>query len=182
MLCSDDAELVRRDRNLPGLSTLLDPEAFLDALRPSLPKVDLQTGEITYLRYKPGTNMLAAYRLTTSDVDAKVYAKAHRPSASVKLYKAMQRPSLRGPLGPGCIVLADRAIEIVVFPNDNKIRALRRLTDPVSRHRRLSRILPERPELWESTLKILRYKPERRFVAQLLTGNGHSALLKTYAE
>ena len=45
MLFRSDLQLIRRDRGIPGLATLLDPEAFLAALRPQVPEIRLDRSE-----------------------------------------------------------------------------------------------------------------------------------------
>lgn len=180
MLSPPDADLVRLDPALPGLATLLDPDAFVTALRSSLSEADLGTAQSTYVRYKPGMNCLVAYRLKVAGATVELYAKAYRPNAEVKLRKARGRSSIPGLLGPGRIVLEDRAIVVSVFPNDSKLKALRRLADAETRKRLLRELLPDRPDLWKGMVRSLRYKPERRYVAQLLTDDGVQAVLRVY--
>lgn len=182
MLLPADLDLVRRDTALPGLATLLDPDAFVAALRPSLPEACIERAQITYIRYKPGMNCLVAYQFEAAGGVVEVYAKAHGPDAKVKLRKAHKWSSVPGPLGPGRIVLEDRAIVVSIFPNDSKLRELPYLTDVEARRRLLHELVPDQPDLWEGTVQSLRYKPERRFVAQLITKDGVRAALKIYAE
>ena len=87
MLSRADAELVARDRALPGLATLLDPEAFAAALREVAPELEFGAATPTYLRYKPATNCLAAYRLEAPGDELLVYAKAYGEGAGGKLSK-----------------------------------------------------------------------------------------------
>ena len=61
MLSPAERGLVARDPGLPGLGRLLDPGDFLDALRQALPACDVASARLDYLRYKPGTNLLAGY-------------------------------------------------------------------------------------------------------------------------
>ena len=79
MLASEDASLARRDSSIPGLSTLLDPDAFLAALRTLLPEVDLRGASSRYVRYKPNTNCLSAYQLDVAEKVAwsKTWMKAN---------------------------------------------------------------------------------------------------------
>jgi aminoglycoside phosphotransferase (APT) family kinase protein len=81
----------------------------------------------------------------------------------------------------GRLLLADQAIALSVFPNDDRLGALRLLADTVSRERLLRELLPDRPEWWSSGVARLRYKPERRYVAQL-RGAGPNAVLRIYEE
>src|SRR3990172_4956978 len=101
MLSPSDADLVRRDPALAGLATVLDAEALVAALRRSLPEACLGAAEITYLKYKPGTNCLVGYRLEVSGIAVEAYAKAYRLDVESKLRKAREQTGVRGPLGSG---------------------------------------------------------------------------------
>jgi hypothetical protein len=180
MLSPADAELVRRDRAIPGLSTLLDPDAFLTTMAGALPGRELRGAQLGYLRYKPGTNCLAAYRIDTDGSTLEVYAKAHGPDASIKLRKAYQRPSVSSLVDWGRMVLDDATIVVSIFPNDSKLRALRRLGEDGSRSRLLGDVLPDRPDLRDAAIATLGYKPERRYVAGLQSSRGTRAVLRFY--
>jgi len=184
MLSPPEADLVRRDGVLPGLATVLDPEALLAALAPVFPTADVRAASIRYVRYKPHTNCLVAYRLDVDGTESQavdVHAKVHRLDAPEKLGKARQDAHVPGQLGPGRIVLEDRGLVVWVFPNDLRLRTVRRLADGNARARLLRRLFPDRPELWAGTLRTLRYKPERRYVAQLETAGAAQAVLKVHA-
>lgn len=182
MLSRADAAVVRRDPALPGLATVLDPDALAATLRRLLPTADSGTARSTYVRYKPGTNCLVAYQLETDGVTVDVHAKAHRPDAEDKLRKAHERPARPGPLGPGRMILEDQAVVISTFPNDRELKALPHLADPEERRELLRRLVADRPGLWSGTIRRLRYKPERRYVARILADDGASVALKLYDE
>ena len=184
MLSPPEADLVRRDGVLPGLATVLDPDALLAALAPALPAADVRAASVRYVRYKPHTNCLVAYRLDVAGAESQtmdIHAKVHRLDAPEKLGKARQRAPVPGRLGVGRIVLEDRGLVVWAFPNDLRLRTVRRLTDRHARARLLRRLVPDRPELWAGTLETLRYKPERRYVARLETASGAQAVLKVHA-
>lgn len=184
MLTPADLDLVRRDRALPGLATLLDPDAFAAALAPALtphlPGTEPVTARGTYLRYKPGMNCLVSYKLQTLDAEVMVHAKAHGPDAENKLAKAKKKPGTPSLLGAGRIVLEDEKIMVSFFPNDAKLKSLPRIADAESRREVLKKLLPGSPELWDGALQTLRYKPERRYVARLLDEGESRVTLKTY--
>lgn len=184
MLSPPDADLVRRERALPGLAVLLDPEAFVRALRPHVPDAGLREASITYIRYKPETNCLLTYRLETGGGPVTAYAKLHGPDAEVKLrnVREKEKDSATSPLGPGRIVLEEISTVVALFPNDGKLRSLQELQDPTAWRRRLVGLFPERPDLWECEARTLAYKPERRYVAQLAAGGEPRAVLKYYNE
>lgn len=181
-LSPDDAALARRDPGLPGLAVALDPEALVNELRGYWPKADLGTARSTYIRYKPATSCLLAYELQMAGGVVPIYIKAYSPSAEIKLHNIRRRPSRRGQLGPSHVVLEHLAMAVFIFPNDAKVAALPLLAEAQSRRSLLRRLLPNYPNLWESTAHALAYKPERRYVARLLAESGDQAIIKLHSE
>ncbi|AHY47985.1 Phosphotransferase enzyme family [Rubrobacter radiotolerans] len=180
-LARADADLVRRDELLPGLATLLDPAAFLEALSRDLPDANPVAAEPLYLRYKPGTNCLVEYRVRAAGGrEALLYAKTYGLDAASKLKKALRKPGVPGAFGVGRLVWEDRKTVVSFFPNDDRLEQLRGLTDEGKTRRLLGHVLPECPELREGRLAALRYKPERRYVARLTGTGGQGAALKLY--
>lgn len=161
-----DIELVRRDAGLPGLGHLLDPLALEAAIE--------ECGgdgpgrlELMYLRYKPGTNCLAAYRRPGSEGGPVLYAKAHGADAAIKLEKAAQdRPRTAGGLLPR-ILLPSLGVVVHSFPDDAKLSVLARLAVPAERSRLLGRALGRSLPEEAIDLEALAYKPERRYVARV---------------
>ncbi|MHC4415976.1 MAG: aminoglycoside phosphotransferase family protein [Planctomycetota bacterium] len=182
MLCQADASLVRRDPLIPGLGTLLDPEAFAESLRRAYPGAGVTTAEPRYVRYKPGTSCLVGYWVAGRAGSMDVYARAHSTNVSQKMEKAAQRESVPSPLGDGIKVLADNAVVIYPYPNDHELPALQHLDRPQARREMLQQVLPDRADLWDGPLEPLRYKPERRYVAHLRTTPGGGAVLKFYTK
>ena len=177
MLTAPDADIVRRDPGIPGLSIVLDPEAVIAALRPCLPRAG--TARMTYVRYKPGRSCVVAYRLD-GDGGLDLYAKASPPGAPAEPRMSVGRSSASD--GTGRIILGDGAIAVCVFPVDHKLKALRRLVDAELRRRMLREVVPDRPDLWDGAFDELRYLPERRYVARWLSGNRPVAVLKLHTE
>ena len=147
MLSSHNAELARRDSALPGLALLLDPEAFAAALRKALPGTDVGEARVTYVRYRPERYCLVLYGLRVTGTEVDVYAKAHRVN-SRKLSKSRERQKVRGPLGPGGVILDDLAVAVYAFPNDHKLDALARLVDEEARKRLLRELFSDWPDPW----------------------------------
>ncbi len=177
MLSHADRALAERDHALGrGLRLLLDAEAFADALGPRLPGAGIECARAAYVRYKPNTNCLVAYRVRAGGVEFDVYAKALNPRDRAKLDAA----SDGGPHDLGRLVLDDASALVHLFPDDGKLKGLPRLMRADERHRSLRKLLPARPDLWQAQVEPLRYKPERRFVARVVPGGGGSALLKVY--
>src|ERR1044071_88264 len=179
MLTSVETDLVARDPAIPGLATVLDPDAFLAALRQATPGADLRAGQITYLRYKPGKFCRAAYHLSVAGMETALAGRACRP-ADVDSWLEGGHSVLPGPLGAGRAVLEDCAVVWTAFPNDLALPELARLTNAAERGRVLRELLPERPDLWQAELRCLRSRPERRYVAELLSAERTRAIVKCY--
>jgi len=69
---------------------------------------------------------------------------------------------------------------VSAFPNDPKLSGLQHMTDTEQRQRLLSVLLPAHPNLWQGQLRCLRYRPERRYVAELRAADEARVLLKSY--
>lgn len=182
MLSRADADLVARDAAVPGLATLLDPDAFLEAIAAASGRAPFERAVPRYLRYKAGTNCLVAYRLLGPGGEAEVHAKAHGRDAPEKVDKSGERSGVPGPLGWSRLALPERGIVVAAFPNDDKLPVLERLGDRDARRRLLARVLPDREACWDGALETLRYKPERRYVARLTASDGARVALKFTSE
>ncbi|HKE89408.1 MAG TPA: phosphotransferase [Gemmatimonadales bacterium] len=175
-----ESDLARRDRDLPGLATVLDPDAFVAAVRRASPRADVRSGRLRYLRYKVHTLCRASYVVDAGGEEVDLDVRACRPDELGELLAEEGARWLEtGPLGLGRILLADQAVVVTVFPNDLKLPALRHLMEAEQLPLALQETLPDRPDLWEGTLRGLAYRPERRFVAEL-RADGQRAVLKAY--
>lgn len=175
MLSRPDAKLAARDRAVPGLALLLDPEALAEACRRRLPELGVSRAHLEYVRYKPGTNCLAGYRFELGGATIEGYAKAFNA-------EDWNVPETAGKPGAVRCAIEGHAIAVFLFPHDAKLPWLDRLGD-VDRRRALLRArLPNQPGHWDAALRTLRYKPERRYVGQLLTDGGPWAVAKVYSD
>ena len=181
-MIAPERDLARRDREVPGLATVLDPEAFVAALRRASPAADVRSGRLRYLRYKVHTLCRASYRVDAGGEEVDLDVRACRPDdLPTLLAEDGGRWLETGPLGLGRILLADHAVVITVFPNDLKLPTLRHLMEADELPLALQEALPDRPDLWDGALHGLAYRPERRFVAELrVDGTGQRAVLKAY--
>ncbi len=180
MLSEADATLVQADGEIPALAVVLDPDGFAQTLSRVYPDADVTSVEPRYVRYKPGVSCLVGYSIQTASGRVDAYARAHSAASSDKIAKARQRASVPSSLGQGIRVLSDTALVIYPFPNDHELRALTSLAEPAARRELLGELLPDDPPLWAGKLQTIRYKPERRYVARLLSPGGGSALVKFY--
>ena len=181
MLSLSDAALARRDPDVPGLSTLLDPEVLQERLGSLL--LPESTGRVrtVYLRYKARTSCVAAYKLHEGG-PVVLHVIARRTDAGDKLRQARQRVLARDGSAATSRLLEELALEVVPFPFDSQLRSLARFADPETRAALLRQRFPQMPGLWTAELSALAYKPERRFVAQLLAPTGERAVLRLYTE
>jgi aminoglycoside phosphotransferase (APT) family kinase protein len=178
VLSPADADVVRRDVALPGLGTLLDPERFAHALRRARPRLACRGAVLVQLRYQPRSKCLAAFRVETDGGALDVYAKTRAgPGAQQSIGP---EPGEDEETAHGPFALGHDAIVVSVFPEDAKLSRLSRLASTRARRKLLSRVLPDRPDLWASELERLRYKPEQRCVFRL-RGPGAAGSLKLYA-
>ncbi len=175
-----DADLAARDGRLPGVSVLLDPDAFADELSAALPDAQIRSARATYVRYKPRTSCLVGYCVRTVDGSHDVYARAHRPGVIEKLESARRAAARASALGPGGATFDRLAVAVHAFPHDRRLPTLARLADRGRRSRVLRTALPDREDLWDADVRTLRYKPERRWVARLDGVDGARAVLRLH--
>ena len=180
MISPTNADLVHRDRAIIGLRTILDPDTFQRALRPYLVGMRIENLQMTYIRYKPGTRCLVNYRLDTGETSLNVYAVAHGCDKAIKIHNVRKLKTVNKYGIPGRIILEDQGIVISVFPNDSRLKAMVFLDDNEKQKELLSKLLPDRPDLWNGTFQMLNYKPERRFVAMLQTKSDPQAVVRFY--
>ena len=180
MLLPADADLVRREHAVTGLASLLDPDEFVAMLRQVVPQSETVTAKPIYVRYQPGKSCLATYKVSVEGEIVDVYAKALPRDGMEELRENGQQLKVPGRLGPGVIILEERAIGIFIFPNDSRLKALPRLVGGEAQRRLLTELLPERSDLWGCAVEGIRYKPERRFSARLVAGGQPQAVLKIY--
>ncbi|HEV2809674.1 MAG TPA: phosphotransferase [Acidimicrobiales bacterium] len=173
MLTPADAAIVHRDQAVPGLALVLDDDALTSHLRTGWPELGLVSARATYVRYKPGTSCLVAYRFDLGDTEVPAFAKAYRQGEQAKVAKA------QGKGGAAVVTLGD-LVMVARVGGDRDLPAATILGEP-SRHRRLlRRVLPDAAECWDTAPQFLRYKPERRWVGVVEHEGEPVALVKAY--
>ena len=153
-----DRALVRAEPRLPGLAALLDEDAFAELLATWLPGAGVSRVRAEYVRYKPGTSCLVSYRVESAAGERIVHARAERDDAGRRLQRLAALADRPTALGPGALVLEERALAVLPFPNDRRLPALRALAAPATRRALVGGSAGE--------LEVLAYKPERRLVAR----------------
>lgn len=156
----EDHLLVGRDPDVPGLALALDDAALLGWLDPRWRREPgLAAARVTYLRYKPGTAIIAGLELTTNG--GTVLAAAARFVAADGTAKIDQAARHAGGGSPFPAVLDHETLGVVVPARaDRRLPGLRRLL-------RADR---------QGPVTVLRYKPERRLVARV----GERRLVKAH--
>jgi Ser/Thr protein kinase RdoA (MazF antagonist) len=182
MLLAADADLIARDSNLPGLRILLDPELFCEIIQEQLPSVHLNSIQPSYLRYKPGTSCLAGYQVMVNGLAIDLHATAYRSKEQPKLLKSKKREVFNPTFGAGVLLFPETAILVSIFPNDRKLKSLAKLNSNEFRKASFQKIFEKRPDLLDSELAKLRYKPERRYVSKLSINGEPKCVLKCYLE
>ncbi|HLR93325.1 MAG TPA: phosphotransferase [Jiangellaceae bacterium] len=144
---SADQELLEREPTLPGVAVLFDEAALtacVQAHQPSVSEVRLR-----YLRYKPGTAMVAGLTLTAAEGTSFAAARAMSMSDQTKLVKyqdAAQRA------GAWSVTEPEHGLCVYDAAADRHLPGLRRVLRSGSEP--------------ETGLHALRYKPERRWVGR----------------
>lgn len=178
MLSRTDADLVRRDREVPDLVLLLHAEALAARLARTCTHASIDDVIITYLRYKPGQGCVAGCRARVDGCEVDFVAETYRRDDADKFRKAVARRSVGGPFGSGSFVLADSQVLVSAFPNDRKLERLARLTSAEGIDALVAR-LGGAPGA-AVRLDALRYNPQRRFVGRLMSGETPLATVRCY--
>ncbi|MGD1856274.1 MAG: phosphotransferase family protein [Leptolyngbyaceae cyanobacterium] len=179
MYLAAEKSLIARDTAIPGLEMVLNPERLRSSLQQLFPEIPLGDLQPTYLRYKIGTNCLVAYRLKLKNQWLTFYVKALHQKHTTQEKTWQQRPGLVGPLGLGRQVLPSMATKLSEFPNDSKLPGLAYLTQLKDSWQDYQRLFPDSSQ--SGKLLQLRYKTERRYVAQWVENGQPQALVKAYA-
>lgn len=177
---SDDAAVITRDKALKGLPLLFTPALLAQAIEIHCPILTISDLKPTYIRYKPGMNCLIGYDMHVGSDIHWIHAKAFTSTDQNKRDKALQHEATTGPLRVSRIVIDEADIVVTFFPNDLKLRGLKRLNGAAHQQRLIKRIFSDRPDLWDGDIAMIRYKPERRLVAQLLIKGESKAVIKMH--
>lgn len=132
----------------------------------------------TYLRDKPGESLVVGYDLWAGSTRGVGYLRwcGDPTRADVEWHKALAMGSVDTDLGPGVVRVDGRSI-LRILPNDARLRRARWYLHPRKLKRSLAGFDPDGRVLSGSatSVELLTYKPERRFVARLDLGyrDGH---------
>ncbi|MGY2075307.1 phosphotransferase enzyme family protein [Blastococcus sp. SYSU DS0828] len=166
-----DADLAARDPGLPGLPVLLDD----DVLAGWLAGHGLGTARRRYLRYKPGTGCVLGLELRTGAGAVPAVLSAWAGHSAPKLAKTRRR-------APGGTVLAvdeGRRLLLTTGAADRDLPGVAALAGPGGGPGVLAPLLPGWP-LAAATIRVLRYKPARRWVGVLTAAGREPVLLRVH--
>lgn len=182
MLSTADAQLVRRDADVPGLALVLDSSRLVEAIGLLMPQATVTKASCHYLQYKPGTSCLAAFHVTLNGRHHDLAIQAFRSNESEKLRKATrQRVPLRSNTAAVVpSVLPHYATVIWEFLHDRRLPGLGRLFDGKYSLRLLQNLLASHGTVGCAQIQSIRYKPHRRFVGRMSLESGTPILLKCY--
>lgn len=157
----------KRDQSLPGLQLLLDEDALTRQL-------GAKQVTRTDLRYKPGVSCVAAlYVVGLDGAEYWLCAKAYTQGRFEQIKGRDHWQTGRWRVG----LLEDIYVAFIPPQRDRKLKALSKLLDPEKESSKLAQIVGD--ALTSHKLRILRYKPNRRLVAQLVDPDGErKAMLK----
>lgn len=174
-----DQDLVSRDRHIPGLCNIFEPERFLGTIRQTWPDETIETIRLDYVRYKPGVNCIGRYTLGNGACEWTGYAKVFGRDGALKLEKARSRSG--DPAGPPTnLAVENEALLFFRFPGDLKLRSIRRLAERATRRRLVRRVFKDDDNWLDARYRVLNYKPERRLVCQFENAAGLAATVKFY--
>jgi ABC-type multidrug transport system fused ATPase/permease subunit len=165
------------DPAFPHLAALFDPETVAAAFDAQFERSGCVTGvTIRYVRYKPGTNLVADYDVATRDgarravvmvaADRDLARRAERPAARALAAKVESRAAIPPPLA----YLPELDALLQWLPLDVWLSSL---AEPIHDLARAARVQVDDGAEWQ----LLAYKPRRRAVIGV---NGH--VLKLYAD
>lgn len=178
----DDADLdiIARDSALPGLHLLFDPSELLTVLRRLPALQDIQSADIEYLRYKPGTSCTCGLVITRNHGKREhFYLKALTRARFEQSWNHPKRQALLAkgtPYGP--LALPDAAIMLLHPAHDRAIRYLDILQDDMKAQALFHALLPDVATNEKIEWRFLRYKPERRCVIGLIVAEKIRAVLR----
>jgi len=180
MLTPVEADLARRDPEVPGLATVLDPDAFRDALSRALPAVPLGAASIRHIKYRPHTYCRVTYRVEVAGAEVELDGHAARRESFQPPPAAGETPGEPGPLGAPHVILPESAVLVTVLPHDARLPEVERLNDPATRTEIMAELLPDHPRFASCEIRTLRHWSGRRCSAELRAEDGTRALLKIY--
>lgn len=166
-----DAAIAARDPALPALRSVLDDAALGDHLRAhwSAGHPAPEQVRVTYLRYKPGTSLLAAVEVVADGHRTTRLLAATSMSAVAKLDKLRAFAARQGI--PVLAAAEQESLLVLPIEGDRHLVGCHRLAERVGRLDR---------DLRGGRLAVLAYKPHRRLVGRVEVEGVPSAVVKVH--
>lgn len=175
------------DPALSGLAPLLDDRFVGTAVAAGLlgKAARVDTCRPVYVRYKPGTNCIAAYEAAGVDgagapLVMRLYGKALTAADYAQAVdKLASKRWIQPAVGLPLATLDDQRVVLFAFPNDGVLDGLRLLSHPKKIQRALyDHAAPGDEDQWRIsdrrlTLTTIRHKPEKRAVTRVDTRARH---------
>lgn len=179
MLADADAALVERERAIPGLATVLSPDALHALVRGD--GDGSHDAVISYVRYKAGHSCLTSLDVLAPEGARTYVVRAYADNAAGA--DALGRDAERAARHGGAVrVDRERRLLLTAFPHDRAIPALARLHDTVARRRLFECVGLPLATVDATVPHRLVYKPARRYVARVDAGGRPFAAVKGYTE
>ncbi len=172
MLSTADTELVQSDQAIAGMKIVVDPDAFVAALRIARPELDVTDVQLSSVHYRPTRFCVGVYQVGIKDATPLL--------SHVTAYSAKTWTKLPVSLDNHHSVLKERAV-ISIFPGDTRLTSLVRLMNRESRQDILKTLMPK-TEMKGGDMELLSYKPERRYAGRIGFEDGTAVVLKHYRE
>src|SRR5262245_57854731 len=112
MLSPAEHDLTRRNQEIPGLATVLNPEALVGALRETVPYAHLNGARIQSVKLEPHTYCRVGYQVIVDGQTLDLDVRACRSEDLEAWTRESRDGPMRTPLGLAPIVIADRAMVI----------------------------------------------------------------------
>ncbi|ARC94147.1 hypothetical protein B6A42_21165 [Vibrio coralliilyticus] len=167
----EDSALVAKDSALIGLSIVLDEASVLALMQHRLPNAQISAVKKVYIRYKPSTNCIVKYQVSSALGEQQWYVKAF----SVGQKERFERIEHNQYSPYDVLVVKEYRLVFYSFPYDARLKILKRVIAPESLQRLLERVLYpgsiSHPQI--QNLDVLQYKPERRLVVKVELNSGN---------
>ena len=177
MILSDLENLVKREKSIVGFKIIVNPEKFVKHLIQFFTGATIEKTRLTYIRYKPGIECSAKFKLKLNGKKKIISARAWNLELYEKFCKNHNHSEV---INKNKILVEKSKLLISVFPYDNQIKSLKHFHSLKNQNKLFQKVFPDSPELWLGKLKTLSYKPERRYVGGVSTSGGLNGIVKFY--
>lgn len=180
MLNQADIALANNEKNIPGLKLLLNPIGFATQIKQQWPQLELKKIEPISIRYQPGQQCVATFKLSTASSIIRLYAIAHKKGTVANLKGAATKRYVSGDDGLSARILSEEDVVVYAYPNDRQFKILSQLVCADFQYDFLRSLFPRQPQLWSGKIEVIRYTPEHRLTCRVSLNGQAQASLKFY--